>query len=209
MWAKQKQPGFTIVELLIVIVVIAILAAITIVAFNGVQQRARNTARLSAAKSVLKQLEIYTRQTGTNWASSVFCIPTEANYDAGNGGLPDCYASNAPRSESATVNANFAAENIKFSYPNTPVTDASGITYYGIHVAYFANQSQGMNGVLRPYILIFFLEGSNQDCGPDSVTQDGSKVATDPLNSIIPTRNYRYDSKITWCFDSLTHYSQI
>jgi prepilin-type N-terminal cleavage/methylation domain-containing protein len=36
--------GFTIVELLIVIVVIAILAAITVVAFTGVQQRAHDTA---------------------------------------------------------------------------------------------------------------------------------------------------------------------
>ena len=44
MWAKSKQNGFTIVELLIVIVVIAILAAIVIVAYNGVQQRARSSA---------------------------------------------------------------------------------------------------------------------------------------------------------------------
>lgn len=43
MWAKTKQNGFTIVELLIVIVVIGILAAITIVAYNGVQNRARDT----------------------------------------------------------------------------------------------------------------------------------------------------------------------
>ena len=40
---KQQKFGFTIVELLIVIVVIGILAAITIVAFNGIQERARNT----------------------------------------------------------------------------------------------------------------------------------------------------------------------
>ena len=39
----QKRTGFTIVELLIVIVVIGILAAITIVAFNGIQTRAKNT----------------------------------------------------------------------------------------------------------------------------------------------------------------------
>lgn len=39
-WAGQQR-GFTIVELLIVVVVIAILAAITIVAYNGVQDQAR------------------------------------------------------------------------------------------------------------------------------------------------------------------------
>lgn len=38
---KTRTTGFTIVELLIVIVVIGILAAITIVAYNGVQDRAR------------------------------------------------------------------------------------------------------------------------------------------------------------------------
>lgn len=41
---RQKTSGFTIVELLIVIVVIGILAAIVIVAFNGVQARANDTA---------------------------------------------------------------------------------------------------------------------------------------------------------------------
>lgn len=40
----RRSGGFTIVELLIVIVVIGILAAITIVAFNGIQERARDTA---------------------------------------------------------------------------------------------------------------------------------------------------------------------
>lgn len=41
---NKKQLGFTIVELLIVIVVIGILAAITVVAYNGIQNRASDTA---------------------------------------------------------------------------------------------------------------------------------------------------------------------
>ncbi len=40
MTKQTKSRGFTIVELLIVIVIIAILAAITIVAYNGIQNRA-------------------------------------------------------------------------------------------------------------------------------------------------------------------------
>ena len=39
----MRNKGFTIVELLIVIVVIGILAAITIVAYNGIQTRAQDT----------------------------------------------------------------------------------------------------------------------------------------------------------------------
>lgn len=60
MWAKHKiQSGFTIVELLIVIVVIAVLAAITIVAYNGIQNRASDTAVTSDLKSTAKLFELY------------------------------------------------------------------------------------------------------------------------------------------------------
>lgn len=56
MWAKQK--GFTIVELLIVIVIIGILAAITIVAYNGIQDRARVAAIESDLDNFSKTVEI-------------------------------------------------------------------------------------------------------------------------------------------------------
>jgi general secretion pathway protein G len=58
MWAKQKQQsGFTIVELLIVIVVIGILAAITIVAYNGVQNRAKTAALTSDLRGAAMQIK--------------------------------------------------------------------------------------------------------------------------------------------------------
>ena len=54
-----RRSGFTIVELLIVIVVIAILAAITIVAFNGIQERARVSAVSSALNQANKKIAVY------------------------------------------------------------------------------------------------------------------------------------------------------
>ena len=51
--------GFTIVELLVVIVVIGILAAITIVSFSGVRQRANLATLKSDLKNASTQLEIY------------------------------------------------------------------------------------------------------------------------------------------------------
>ncbi|MBM3210321.1 type II secretion system protein [Candidatus Saccharibacteria bacterium] len=56
---KTKQSGFTIVELLIVIVVIAILAAITIVAYNGIQNRAKSSSAQALANNVSKKAEAY------------------------------------------------------------------------------------------------------------------------------------------------------
>ena len=56
---RRKQQGFTIVELLIVIVVIAILAAIVIVSYNGIQQKARETAAQQEASTAARKLQTY------------------------------------------------------------------------------------------------------------------------------------------------------
>ncbi|MGH7218404.1 MAG: type II secretion system protein [Candidatus Microsaccharimonas sp.] len=58
LWA-QKQTGFTIVELLIVVVVIAILAAITIVSYDGIQQQATDTAVKMELENLAKQYGMF------------------------------------------------------------------------------------------------------------------------------------------------------
>ena len=67
---SRTSEGFTIVELLIVIVVIAILAAISIVAYTGIQQRARDNTRISDLKSIQKIVELYKVENGTYPLSS-------------------------------------------------------------------------------------------------------------------------------------------
>lgn len=59
-----RQKGFTIVELLIVIVVIGILAALVLNTFSGVQRRARDTERQTDITSVATQLEVYFQDNG-------------------------------------------------------------------------------------------------------------------------------------------------
>ncbi|HEX7483890.1 MAG TPA: prepilin-type N-terminal cleavage/methylation domain-containing protein [Candidatus Saccharimonadales bacterium] len=56
---RKTTSGFTIVELLIVIVVIAILAAITIVAYNGIQNRANDTAVKNDLATLRKKIEMF------------------------------------------------------------------------------------------------------------------------------------------------------
>lgn len=74
---RKSVRGFTIVELLIVIVVIAILAAITIVAYNGVQKRAINTARLTEVEAWQKQFLLYYAANGaavSGFTNQYFCL---------------------------------------------------------------------------------------------------------------------------------------
>ena len=96
--SKLSRDGFTIVELLIVIVVIAILAAITIVAYNGLQNRASNSVVQSDLTSAAKQLEIYRTTEGrypnTGQLSSVGLKMAKQSYLTSNNAVAYCSDNN-------------------------------------------------------------------------------------------------------------------
>lgn len=61
----NRDSGFTIVELLIVIVVVGILASLTVIAFNGVKARAIESEKSSKFSTIRKSLENYKTLNGT------------------------------------------------------------------------------------------------------------------------------------------------
>ena len=104
---NNRQSAFTIVELLIVIVVIAILAAITIVAYNGMQDKAKQAAMSTELAQWKKKSELYKIDKGiicplnyafvygnTTLGTSDFCV---MKYEATNvGGIATSVASGTP-----------------------------------------------------------------------------------------------------------------
>jgi len=69
--SPPSRSGFTIVELLIVIVVIGILAAITIVAFNGVQNKAKSSAAQSAVTQANKKIISYAAENSDSYPATL------------------------------------------------------------------------------------------------------------------------------------------
>jgi prepilin-type N-terminal cleavage/methylation domain-containing protein len=125
---KINKSGFTIVELLIVIVVIGILAAITIVAYNGLQQRSRNTARVSEATQYQKIFGMYKATYGEYPSSGTACLGE--NYpDTNNDGIGNCWDLHSTGTQ-VSVNATLNTElkKVSPSLPNnirTPIVGSS------------------------------------------------------------------------------------
>jgi len=154
---SNKQTGFTIVELLIVIVVIGILAAITIVSFNGVQARAQAARTTSDLASYQKAIiaarntkGVALRYITNSTYSTSNCISAAANPD----GIE-------PRDLAKTHGCWVAY------YDNlTKISEASGINLDNLRGGDFRG---------NPYTLD---ENEGETCGEDVIfTFNGSGIA--------------------------------
>lgn len=67
----MQRRGFTVVELLLVIVVIAILTTITIVAFNGIRERTYMGRAESEMASIAKSIQLYYTFEKSHWPADV------------------------------------------------------------------------------------------------------------------------------------------
>lgn len=108
MTKDNKLPyGFTLVELLIAIVVIAILASLVITSYNGIQSRAHDVTIRSDLRNIYSKLEIYKMENG------VYPHDTTVRRNADDG------SSTMIRDSLASINMKLSTESYDTSLANT------------------------------------------------------------------------------------------
>lgn len=163
---KTKQMyGFTIVELLIVIVVIGILASITVVAFNGIRTKAANTQTHAIVSTHAKTLRLYLTRTGSYPPG----LTTRACFD----GTASCWAGAvqsdsdaliaALKEESSSYPTQTPPANMTLSY-GTETDTTKGGSYTGWYIAYFLQTNVSCPAVSSGYFLNSSLSGSSTIC---------------------------------------------
>ena len=124
---KIKQTGFTVVELIVAIAVIGILAAITVVSYNGIQNNGYDASVKSDLSALAKKLDIF---YGDNYkfpanATELESLKLKVNQSAYNTSrvLNFSYCANSDRSA-------YALGAISKSGKQFSITSSSGIQEY-------------------------------------------------------------------------------
>lgn len=166
---KRTGSGFTIVELLIVIVVIAILAAITIVSYSNITAQSKSAEMLARVDAYTKALKLYQGENGaypqvlpaesglTNSAclGSTSDFPADANFASG-----QCYKQTPSTTLSPSPTLNGQLKKFISTLPSGSAP-----------LAISSDNSMYVKGILYTYIdastafIQFFQAGSNQKCG--------------------------------------------
>lgn len=176
MLTSKRSGGFTIVELLIVIVVIGILAAIVIIAFNGVQDRAKAARVTNTVNQYNKALAAYVAEKGSYPADATSCLGDSYPSD-------QCWSGpSGTRSENATFNDALRP------YMNNmnPMPSPELYAYVGNQrggVLFDYNTARTLNGGAAgtlPYVLIYYIKGDRCTVGAPLAKSSNAYTTTNP-----------------------------
>lgn len=168
----NNKQGFTIVELLIVIVVIGILAAITIVSYTGIAASAYAAKASSSAGAYVKLLEMYRVEhgaypevsEGVNGMPGMVCLGNASDYpaegifgdsqcavgDDGSGGVMVMASVDEDFNDLLTEHAN------QLPSGNLPQMHLGGPSYRGLFYGYVAAEGESLG--------IGYALSGDQDC---------------------------------------------
>ena len=107
MLARNRKSGFTLVEILIVVIILGILAAIVIPQFTNASQDARESALLSQLQTLRSQIELYKLQhmdklpdLVTNWNP----LTTKTDSSGAASVAPDAFGPYMPSAQTNPIN---------------------------------------------------------------------------------------------------------
>lgn len=145
--SKNTIQGFTIVELLIVIVVIAILAAITIVSYNGIQNRAYDTTVQSDLNTLMKKAGLFHAEEGR--------YPTSVNEIIGFKASKSAYATTPATEFNLTTcfqtnGSNFAAIALSKSGKKYYFVSTSGSILEQTSTGWYPNSGSACTSIITP-----------------------------------------------------------
>jgi prepilin-type N-terminal cleavage/methylation domain-containing protein len=206
---RSKTHGFTLTELIIVIVVIGILATIALLSYSGIRQRADNTRRIVAARQAANLVQSYmSTYDAYPWTTSAsMCIGK--NFPGGKCWGVDSVPPSYPTLEADsgplvnTLAAIGALSSIGYPAVNMGYWSGMGPVYH-----YAAGRM--VDAQARPIVIVYFLDGLDQDCGMDNIvktTDTGTAgLIENSLNYVrdnsIP-RNTASNGSGTYCIVSL------
>ncbi len=159
---RKTGSGFTIVELLIVIVVIAILAAISMAGYNSLQQRTNNMAKIAAINQIIKLIDLYTVQYGkfpSTSGGSGICATVDGR----------CTNSAGVANTNTSGHSTLMAELRKVGTPpsvNQPAINGS----YGVQYMY--EPTATFNGDTAPEPIEYSLDGNKVHCGVKNISKN-------------------------------------
>lgn len=138
----KNKNGFTIVELLIVVVVIAILATITIVAYNTIQDRAKSSSVMADLNQASKSLE-HSKTINTLYPSTVPNSNTtnSLTYNVSSSGTSYCL-------EASTGNAVYSVVNSSSTIQQIPCAQNGLLGWWNLNDSANDTLGNGNNGTV-------------------------------------------------------------